>query len=222
MYTPNALAVSGSPDLSGSYIGAAIDQLNGTRRKLNEDVAAAQCKDPAFLAAVAGAGASVELFYWTLFTGQSPPAVPKPDQKATDKKDKTPPNPPPVIVVPFPGVATSPVLLQQVLPADFLLHQIFNRSNPKTYFLVLHALETGGEQLTKQNSFFGSRIYLSGGAAASFALFPPDGSIICSGIAYGYRGFISVNNVSDAIKSGDASPALVGTPQLACRSRMPY
>jgi hypothetical protein len=112
-------------------------------------------------------------------------------------------------------VTPSGTTLQQLISADLLLRQIL--SNPdykfKIELLSVHALESGGGQLTKSNLFLGSRIYFGGGAVASFVLYDSDGTAICSGVGYGYRGNIREKNIQTVL--ADPTPA-VATVSTTC------
>jgi hypothetical protein len=114
---------------------------------------------------------------------------------------------------------SGPTPLQTLLYIDLLLHQLsFNEESyvlPDVYLVSVHALEAGGSQLTKTQTFLGTRQYYSGGATASFTLINSGGSMICSGIAYGYRGFVKADDVALAVAP------LVGTdnPAVAPGSR---
>src|SRR5262249_7875476 len=105
--------------------------------------------------------------------------------------------------------------LQQLFPADLLLHQIL--SNPGDAFrlqlLSVHALESGGGQLTKSNLFLGSRVYFGGGAVISFGLYDSDGKSICSGVGYGYKGNIREKHIEAVL--ADSAPA-VATVSTTC------
>jgi hypothetical protein len=63
--------------------------------------------------------------------------------------------------------------LPQLLYADYLLRNIASTS----YFVTLHALESGGNTLTQSNLFAGSHIFFSGGAVSTFSLYKPDGHL---------------------------------------------
>jgi hypothetical protein len=93
--------------------------------------------------------------------------------------------------------------LQQMLYADLLLKTLHSqtRANEELSFLSLHSLESGGGQLTKSNLFLGSRNYFSGGAVATFALFGGDGKSKCTGIVYGYKGYLRDNKVEAEINN---------------------
>ena len=109
------------------------------------------------------------------------------------------------------GGASGPSTVQQLLYIDLLLHQVGAPEVPdtktsdtktptKTYLLSVHALESGGTQLTKSQSFLGTRQYFGGGAVATYALTTYNGAILCSGIAYGYRGYIKAGDFSRALQ----------------------
>jgi hypothetical protein len=155
----------------------------------------------ALVNAVTLASAAVDGFETSLFTGQgfSPVTADKPNTPGPTSPGPAPvapalPAPAPAPPLPPAPAATAPAptgqqnqgqqpttasgtTLQQILSADLLLHQIL--SNPgdalTLQLLSVHALESGGGQLTKSNLFLGSRIYFGGGAVVSFALYDSDG-----------------------------------------------
>lgn len=86
-----------------------------------------------------------------------------------------------------------------------LLHQTEAETGKKgqmpldDYLLLsVHALESGDTQLSK-SSLWGSRNYFSGGAVATYTIFNHDGTLLCGGVSYGYRGFIEAKDMSFAI-----------------------
>jgi len=98
---------------------------------------------------------------------------------------------------------SGPSAMERLFYIDLLLHQLNSSS---AYLLAVHALEAGGSQISRFWLFTGTRPYFSGGAVAAFALLRSDGSIACSGIAYGYRGFVGADGfatVGRAVSSGD-------------------
>ena len=193
----------------------------------------------ALVNAVTLASAAVDGLETSLFTGQgfSPVTTDKPSTPGP-----TSPSPPPVAPA-LPAPAPAPPLppapaptapaptgpqnqgqqpatasgttLQQILSADLLLHQILSNPNDalNLQLLSVHALESGGGQLTKSNLFLGSRIYFGGGAVVSFALYDSDGTSICGGVGYGYKGNIREKNIEAVL--ADAAPA-VATVSTTC------
>jgi len=97
-----------------------------------------------------------------------------------------------------PSPAPSGTVLQKILYADLLLHSVSGKGST-VVLLAVHALESGGSQLTKSNMFLGNRYFFSGGAVASFGLYSYEGRPQCSGVAYGYRGFTRQGEIEDAI-----------------------
>lgn len=103
-----------------------------------------------------------------------------------------------------PSGAKGPGTIQQLLYVDLLLSAM-RGSKPSSaplqdvYLLSVHALESGGTQLTKAQFFLGTRSYYSGGVAATFTLIDKSGSLACSGITYGYRGFVQADDFSHAL-----------------------
>jgi hypothetical protein len=189
----------------------------------------------AIVNAITLASTAVDGFETSLFSGQASPA-PTPQTNtpapALPGAPVAPALPGPVPAPPLPAapapaapapvapqnqgqqpVATSAVGLPQLVSADLLLRQIL--SNPsyslKLSLLSVHALESGGGQLTKSNLFLGSRIYFGGGAVASFTLFDSDGTTICSGVGYGYRGNIREKNVENIVADTTPATATVST-----------
>jgi hypothetical protein len=189
--------------------------------------------------AITLASSAADGFETSLFTGQGYSPAPTPQ---TNTPTPTSPGPapmapalpapvpaPPLPAAPAPAgpapltaqnqgqqpVTPSGTTLQQLISADLLLRQILSNPNYKfkLELLSVHALESGGGQLTKSNLFLGSRIYFGGGAVASFALYDSDGTAICSGVGYGYRGNIREKNVQTVL--ADPTPA-VATVSTTC------
>lgn len=189
----------------------------------------------AIVNAITVASTAVDGFEASLFTGQgNPPAstpqtgTPSPAPAAPVAAAIPAPAPaPPLPAVPAPSAPTpttpqsqgqqpatnSGTTLQQMVSADLLLRQIL--SDPayslRLVLLSVHALESGGSQLTKSNLFLGSRIYFGGGAVASFALYDSDGTPICSGVGYGYRGNIREKSVESVLANPAPAVATVST-----------
>ncbi len=106
------------------------------------------------------------------------------------------------LVSPQPGAP-----IQQVLAGDLLAYRLWHgQSSPKPedlkalYFLTAHALEAGGEMFAKTNVFTGTRVVYGGGAVMTFTLFAGDGTVECSGIAYGYHGDTRPSGVEKALE----------------------
>ena len=112
-----------------------------------------------------------------------------------------------------PQAAQGPPAVQRLLYIDLLLHQLGAADSAfpgDTYLLAVHALEAGSSQLVKTQIFSGARTYYSGGAVATFTLVDSAGSIACSGVTYGYRGFIRADDISHAIPTvGSGEPVRV-------------
>jgi hypothetical protein len=92
------------------------------------------------------------------------------------------------------------------------------------YILSVHALESGGTQLTKTAMFLGTRVFFSGGAAATFTLVDSGGSMRCSGIAYGYRGYVKADDFALGVKPvvGTSTPSVVPATQDALPNGQGY
>lgn len=127
-----------------------------------------------------------------------------------------------------PTQASNPSPLQQLLYVDLLLRQLaYGETSPvlrDVYVLSVHALESGGNQLTKTSTFLGTRVYYSGGSAATFTLIGSNGSMVCSGIAYGYRGFVKADDMALAVEPqvGTSNPTLVPGTQNALPNGQRY
>lgn len=124
--------------------------------------------------------------------------------------------------------ASGPSPLQQLLYVDLLLRQLaYGETSPvlrDVYILSVHTLESGGNQLTKTSTFLGTRVYYSGGSAATFTLIGSNGSMVCSGVAYGYRGFVKADDIALAVdrRVGTDSPTLVPGTQNALPNGQRY
>jgi hypothetical protein len=108
--------------------------------------------------------------------------------------------------------------LQQIMLGDLLAHEIWGGTDPPSedvlntiHILSVHALESGGGQLTKSWLFTGSRIYFSGGAVATFSLYGVNGGIECSGYAYDYSGYIREKSFEKVLRENKSSTAVVTT-----------
>jgi hypothetical protein len=137
-----------------------------------------------------------------------------------------------------PSGPSGPSALQQLLYVDLLLHEL-SYGEPcsqqggglpcvyelrDVYMLSVHALESGGSQLTKNQTFLGTRQYFSGGAAATFTLVNYAGAMVCSGLVYGYRGFIKADDIGLAVtpRIGNGNPAIVPGTQNALPNGQAY
>jgi hypothetical protein len=176
--------------------------------------------------------AAIDTFEASLFTGQSPapqgnnanqnqpgsqgpqPAAgsANPNPAPNQNPNQTPNSPvPPLNFSSAPGS-----ILQQILPADLLAYKIWQaNSTPddtelgKLHFLVLHALESGGTQLSKSNLFLGTRVYFSGGSIATFSMFTVGGAVECAGYAYDYSGDIREKNVEKELRVSKSDGAVL-------------
>lgn len=71
--------------------------------------------------------------------------------------------------------------------------------------LTVKALESGGGVLTK-SSILGSKVYFSGGAVATYALFQLNGDMSCSGNVYDYDGYIREKDFNKKFRNPDIRP----------------
>lgn len=71
--------------------------------------------------------------------------------------------------------------------------------------LYLKALESGGSLITKTN-VFGSKVYFSGGAVATYALFDLEGPLRCSGNVFDYGGFVKAEDFVEKFRKGTLDP----------------
>jgi hypothetical protein len=206
---PHLLGVTPSgPDLHGTYLYSTLNALEESRNNLESEaddtIGTKACQndksDPNVAAArtlVTAATSSVDAFESSLFSVSAPSAAGVSTQAGTSGKPSAPqqaassPNPP--------GPS-----LSQLLYADLMIHALaLSDKTPSSlndvYILSLQALESGGSQLNKQRLFAGTHSSYSGGAVAAFSLVRNDGSLACSGVTYGYRGFIKADDFAHAI-----------------------
>jgi WG containing repeat len=108
--------------------------------------------------------------------------------------------------------------LQQIMLGDLLAHQVWNGADPpaddvldQIHILSVHALESGGGQLSKSWLFTGNRFYFSGGAVANFALYGVNGGIECAGFAYDYSGYVREKNFEAALRAPKPTAAVITT-----------
>ncbi len=245
VYVPN-LAVPNlynvaDPDVKQSYLYGDLQQLDNQREALEkaaQDDLTASCRatengkaalklavaaiaaTDKFEAALYGGG--IELPSTALVTGLPSPAP----SSAGGSPPKAPGIQNSVTINNQPQSAKSsapagPSVMQRLLYVDLLLHDLAagSQADPQfprqTYLLSVHALDAGGTQLSK-TVFLSTRQYYSGGAVATFALVNSAGAITCSGLAYGYRGFVAASDFSSAIQSAsEKNPkAAPGTANL--------
>ena len=105
------------------------------------------------------------------------------------------------------GASNAPI--NAILAADGVVRRLnYSKDMVDIYrweILAVKALESGGGVLTKSN-LFGSKVYFSGGAVATYALFQMDGSLRCSGNVYDYDGYIREKDFNRAFRRPDISP----------------
>jgi len=108
------------------------------------------------------------------------------------------------------GNASPPIAA--VLAADGLAREIGVKSDGKVtagsiwqHVLWLKALESGGSLMTHSN-IFGSKVFFSGGAVATYALFSLNGRLSCSGNVYDYGGYIRAKDFSSTFRNPDIDP----------------
>lgn len=180
--------------------GALVTDKNGMPLKIN------QATITQITTEVTAASSLVDSFETSLFGGQAPTPPAAAAAPAASPAAAPAAAPPP-----------SGTTLQQLLYADLLLRMLgATPENPvldpkQPYYLVsVHSLESGGNTLTKTNIFSGSHVFFSGGAISTFSVFRGDGSYLCSGISYGYRGFVPEDRMTAAI--ADQRPDPTDTP----------
>jgi|GEM_PF-5634132 hypothetical protein len=228
----NVKGTSASPDLQGTYLFKALRILDNRRTNLQNAARATlgspKCKKvdtKAIRDVVVGAISTTDNFEASLFGNgftlpsttvlpEVPPKKVEPKSSVNNTKSSGISNtinismaPPPEKPAKAPSGAKGPGVIQQLLYIDLLLSGM-RGSDPSAplqdvYVLSVHALEAAGSQLIKTQLFLGARSYYSGGAAATFTLIDKDGSLACSGITYGYRGFVQADDFSHAIIPDD-------------------
>jgi hypothetical protein len=90
------------------------------------------------------------------------------------------------------GAFAPTATFQQLLAADLLAAQL---SQQAAAIAIVHTLDSGGTNLTRQSTMLGTRQYFSGGAVAWYALFADTGAMLCSGLAFGYHGFVAAGDI---------------------------
>jgi hypothetical protein len=230
VYPPRISGMSSErPNISQTYLFNALDALELARNNLvteaDQLLNPTTCKDS--ITEVTQSIGSVDAFEGALFTGKAfwvPAAAATPNTGAPQGAKKASGNSSsssgkPASTSQSATTTTSGTSIQQLLYADLLLHQIALDDSPNevgtgamflkdVYFLSIHALEAGGSQLARQSflGLAGTRDYFSGGAIAQFGLFSSNGFVLCSGLSYGYRGFIQADDFSHTLDSLQAQP----------------
>jgi hypothetical protein len=99
----------------------------------------------------------------------------------------------------------SAILAADGLARELGVDQRGNFIDPGWHVLWLKALESGGGVLSKSN-IFGSKLYFSGGAVATYELFKLNGQLSCSGNVYDYGGALREKHFSKDFRKPDISP----------------
>jgi hypothetical protein len=73
------------------------------------------------------------------------------------------------------------------------------------HVLFLRALESGGSLITHSN-IFGSKVFFSGGAVATYSLFTLKGRLTCSGNVYDYGGYIRAKDFAGIFRDPNIDP----------------
>jgi len=197
---------------------AEISDLKQKNQKTDADIK----KDTAALAQVNDINASIssiDTFLGSL-TG-SIIAAPGPSSQTANSQ-----NPPSGSPTQSPtGTSSGTPPIAAVLAADGLAQVIGVGDNGALsaksiwqHVLLLKALESGGSLITHSN-IFGSKVFFTGGAVATYALFTPNGRLSCSGNVYDYGGYIRAKDFELAFRN----PTIDPTRQLiflrgGCRS----
>jgi len=213
-----------------TLLGAAMRRLEASRKNLlaaaDAKVLSPQCQAPAkdakgnsvkynqatinqLTAEVSAAVSMVDAYELSLFGGKVPAPTKTGDKAKADTADAKPD-----------PSTNSGTALQQLLYADLLLRRLGATPNvpvldpKKPYFLVsVHAVDSDGNTLAKASLLSGSHLFFSGGAVSTFSVFKGDGSTVCSGISYGYRGFVTEDGMTAAINDQHPGPDPTPTPE---------
>jgi hypothetical protein len=99
-----------------------------------------------------------------------------------------------------------------VLAADGLAQEIgvqedgtLKNDSTWQHVLVVKALESGGSLITHSN-IFGSKVFFTGGAVATYALFTTKGHLSCSGNVFDYGGYLRAEKFNEAFRNPDIDP----------------
>lgn len=99
-----------------------------------------------------------------------------------------------------------------VLAADGLAQEIgvqedgsLKSDSAWQHVLLLKALESGGSLITHSN-IFGSKVFFTGGAVATYALFTTKGHLSCSGNVFDYGGYLRAEKFNEAFRNPDIDP----------------
>lgn len=75
------------------------------------------------------------------------------------------------------------------------------------YVLSLKALESGGGVMNRSKLMSGTRVYFSGGAVSTYALFRIDGDFVCSANVYDYDGYLRDEDFPGKFRANDIDPS---------------
>jgi hypothetical protein len=109
-----------------------------------------------------------------------------------------------------PSGGTPPIAT--VLAADGLAQEIgvqedgsLKPDSAWQHVLLLKALESGGSLITHSN-ILGSKVFFTGGAVATYALFTTKGHLSCSGNVFDYGGYLRAEKFNEAFRNPDINP----------------
>jgi hypothetical protein len=133
------------------------------------------------------------------------PAAPSPTSPAAPSAASPTP-----AATPAPSTGAPPPIVS-ALAADGLARKL--STNPDTdvpddskwRVLAVKALESGGALITQIN-ILGSKLYFSGGAVATYALFSFDGTLACSGNVFDYGGYVRASQFAQRFRRADIEP----------------
>jgi hypothetical protein len=159
---------------------------------------------------VSGLVATIDMFLASLTGGAPPPSAG--NQQSNYQNTQPPASNQLNINAPSPA-ASAPPPIASVLAADGLAQELgvgVDGAVPAEsiwqHVLILKALESGGSQITHSN-IFGSKVFFSGGAVASYSLFTLNGHLSCSGNVYDYGGYLRAEDFARAFRSPDIDPS---------------
>jgi hypothetical protein len=162
--------------------------------------------------------ASIDSFISSLTATTPSPASPNPSASSPNPASTNPSATNPTSQMPGGQQAppsqpnNSPPPISAVLAADGLARELGitadGKSDGKSIFqhvLWLKALESGG-LVTTHSNILGSKVFFSGGAVATYALFSLNGRLSCSGNLFDYGGFIRDKDFPSKFRNQDLDP----------------
>jgi hypothetical protein len=165
------------------------------------------------LADISGIIASIDSFVASLLGGTTqsqatPQGAAQTNTANADTQSNQKQAKPASLTTPNQGQSSQSSPINSILAADGIIRRLNHGGKDALYkwhVLSVKALESGGGVLT-HSSIFGSKVFFSGGAVATYALFQINGALTCSGNVFDYAGYIPDKHFGEEFRKPNIQP----------------